>query len=247
LRSGPYRERADALEVLSNLAERETSGRFALLLETGSFDDKLGATGYFVLPPRSFEDVLHNARESEDRWLRRAARAFPDSTNPHQERGGSPGDPDLTEPEKEERDMERLLALRNVPIFAKLSLDRLEAIQQLMGEAEYMSGEAIVREGDSGRELFVLLEGEVETYLSYGSTNQRLLNTLTPVGYFGEIAVLDDAPRSATVVASKDSRLLTLAGEPFKELVLQTPEISFEIFRVLIKRMRSAEMTARES
>ncbi len=247
LRSGPYRERADALEVLSNLAERETSGLFALLLETGSFDDKLGATGYFVFPPRSFEDVLRNARESEDRWLRRAARAFPDSTNPQQERRDSPGESDLTEPEKEERDMERLLALRNVPIFAKLSLDRLEAIQQLMGEAEYMSGEAIVREGDSGRELFVLLEGEVETYLSYGSSNQRLLNTLTPVGYFGEIAVLDDAPRSATVVASKDSRLLTLAGEPFKELVLQTPEISFEIFRVLIKRMRSAEMTARES
>jgi len=137
--------------------------------------------------------------------------------------------------------MERLMALRNVPVFAKLHLDRLEAIHQLMSVADYLRGEEIVREGESGRELFVLLEGEVETYKNYGTPEERFLGTLTPVGYFGEIAVLDDAPRSATVIASKDSRLLTLGGEPFKELVLQTPEISFEIFKVLTARVRAAE------
>ena len=62
----------------------------------------------------------------------------------------------------------------------------------------------------------------------------------------GEIAVLDDAPRSATVVVSKDARLFTLDGERFKELIMQAPEITFDIFGVLIRRVRIAEDRERE-
>ncbi len=137
--------------------------------------------------------------------------------------------------------MQRLLALRKVPLFTELSLDRLEAIHQLMHESEYLRGECVVREGDVGDDLFVLLEGELKIYKSHGTADERLLSTLTPVGYMGEIAILDDSVRSATAIASKDSRLLSLGGEPFKEIVLQTPEIAFEIFKVLTARIRAAE------
>jgi len=99
----------------------------------------------------------------------------------------------------------------------------------------------VVREGDVGDDLFVLLEGELEIYKSHGTEDERLLSTLTPVGYMGEIAILDGSVRSATAIASKDSRLLSLGGAPFKEIVLQTPEISFEIFKVLTARIRAAE------
>ena len=61
------------------------------------------------------------------------------------------------------------------------------------------------------------------------------------MGCFGEIAILDGAARTATVIASKDSLLLTLGAEPFKELVLQAPEISFAIFSALTERIRMAE------
>ena len=138
--------------------------------------------------------------------------------------------------------MQRLLALRKVPLFTGLSLDRLQVIHQLTQESEYLRGECVVREGDPGDDLFVLLEGELEIYKSHGSSEQRLLSTLTPVGYMGEMAILDGSARSATAIASKDSRLLSLGGEPFKEIVLQTPEISFEIFKVLTARIRAAEV-----
>jgi len=61
------------------------------------------------------------------------------------------------------------------------------------------------------------------------------------VNYFGEMAILDGAPRSATVVAGTDARLLKLNGERLNELILQTPEIAFELFRVLTQRIRAAE------
>ena len=61
------------------------------------------------------------------------------------------------------------------------------------------------------------------------------------MNYFGEMAILDGAPRSATVVAGTDARLLKLNGERLNELILQTPEIAFELFRVLTQRIRTAE------
>ena len=138
--------------------------------------------------------------------------------------------------------MQRLLALRKVPLFTELSLERLESIHQLMHESNYLAGECVVREGDIGDDLFILLEGELEIYKNHGTPDERLLNTLTPVAYMGEMAILDDSERSATAIASKDSRLLSLGGDTFKEIVLQTPEISFEIFKVLTARIRAAEM-----
>ena len=87
----------------------------------------------------------------------------------------------------------------------------------------------------------MLLEGELEIYKNHGRPEARLLSTLTPIDYMGEMAILDGAARSATAIASKDSHLLRLGGEPFKEIVLQTPEISFEIFKVLSERIRAAE------
>jgi CRP-like cAMP-binding protein len=68
-----------------------------------------------------------------------------------------------------------------------------------------------------------------------------LLTEVAAVSYFGEMAALDDEPRSATVVAADPSRMLRLEGESLKELIYQMPEISFEIMRVLTARVRDAE------
>jgi CRP-like cAMP-binding protein len=116
-----------------------------------------------------------------------------------------------------------------------------------MKTVQYVEGEVIVREGDPGTELFVLLEGEVKVYRERGSSEPLLLNTLTPVSYFGEIAILGAERRTGTVVASRDSTLLSLGGERLKDLILQTPEMSFELFRYLIDRIRVAEQRLEES
>jgi HEAT repeat protein len=227
LRLGSRRARANALEVIANLGDREASELLVLLLEEGVLRDKMRAVAGHFRPPRDSNEVVSLAEASSDRWIGCALRA---------------------RNQTEDREtMEQLLALRQVSLFAHLSLDQLEAIRRATKTAQYVEGEVIVREGDPGTELFVLLEGEVKVYREWGSAQPTLLNTLAPVSYFGEIAILDGEQRSATVVASRDSTLLSLRGERLKELILQTPEISFELFRGLITRFRAAEQRLEES
>jgi hypothetical protein len=225
LRLGAARARADALEVLSNLGDRQAAGLLALLHEGGPVEDRIRGVARFAGRPRSAEDVLAAGRASSDPWIRLAA-GFG---------AGEGGD------EEGRSTMERLLALREVPLFAQLRLDQLESIQRAMRDEEYVRGEIVVREGEPGSELYLLLAGEVEVWIDYGLPSERRVNRLAAVSAFGEMAVLDDETRTATIVVSKDARLAVLGGDRLKELILAMPEISFEIFRELIARVRRAE------
>ncbi len=221
LRFGSPRARGDALEVLSNLGDREAAALLVLQLEDGLLEDKLVAVAASLRVPDSAAEVVAAAREAPDPWLRLGAHPRPG-------------------PIEEER-MERLLVLREVPLFAGLSLDQLEAVNRLVRETRWLAGEIVLREGDLGNELYVLVSGELRVYRSFGTPQQILLNTLHPVSAVGEMGVLADAPRLATNVVAVDSTLLVLDGEHLKDLILQVPEISFEIFRVLTARVRAAE------
>jgi CRP-like cAMP-binding protein len=128
-----------------------------------------------------------------------------------------------------------------VDLFQQLSLEQLEAIATVTQEADYLPGEVIVREGDPGDRLFLLLEGEVRVVKGHGSAREIPLPNLRAVDYFGEMAVLDDEPRSATILAATPTHLLTLDGESLRELIRGHPEISFSIFRVLTRRLRAVE------
>jgi Cyclic nucleotide-binding domain/HEAT repeats len=231
LRLAPPRARADALEVLSNLGDRQAAALLALLHEGGNIEDRIRGIARFAGRPRTPEAALAAAREAGDPWIRLAARCGP---------GAASGDGE------ERHIMERLLALREIPIFAHLRLDQLESIQRAMREETYMRGEVVVREGEPGNELYLVLEGEVEVWIDHGGPAERRVNVLPAVGWFGEMAALDDETRTATIVVSRDARLASLAGERLKELILSMPEISFEIFRELIARVRRAERHGRE-
>lgn len=137
--------------------------------------------------------------------------------------------------------MQRLLALKRIGLFSNLSLEQLEAINQVAEEAEYLPGEIILREGEQGEKLYLLLEGEVEIVKDHGTPHQRTLARMAAVSYFGEMAILDNERRSATCVSSSHARLLTLDGPSLKALILQMPEISFAIFPTLTARLRTAE------
>jgi len=223
LRFGGGRSRADALEVLSNLGDRESAGLLVLLHESGPLADKLRALGKRIEIPANAEALVARSLHDEVGWIRLAARAI----------GG-------TGPAEEET-MERLLALKQVPLFATLSLDQLEAVHQITREKSFLPGEVLMREGDPGGELYLLLEGTVRVWKNHGTPQATPLSTLAAVSYFGEMAILDDEPRSATVIAVERSRLLSLDGRNLKDLVHQMPEIAFEIFRVLTSRVRAAE------
>ena len=87
----------------------------------------------------------------------------------------------------------------------------------------------------------LVMEGELAVWHDWHGSAPVRLNTLGPGSYFGDIAILDRAPRSASVLATRPSRLLVLEGTLFRELILDRPEIAFEVFHVLAERLRAAE------
>jgi len=226
LHRGSPRAQGDALEVLSHLGDREAANLLVLIHEAGPLEERLPEVIDIPSLPRNTEEVLAAAHESESRWIEMAARLVTAPLGSHT---------------REEELMERLVALKQVPLFSHLSLEQLEAVQQITREVEYLANEVIVKEGEPGGELYLLIEGEVRIFKSYGTSNERSLSTMCAVSYFGEMAALDDEPRSATVVAAERSRMLCLDGESLNDLIRQMPEISFEIMRVLTARVRRAE------
>jgi CRP-like cAMP-binding protein len=127
-----------------------------------------------------------------------------------------------------------------------MSLEQLEAIDALLREVHYVEGETICREGDPGDELLVILEGEVGFSRRAAQGGELHLSTFGAGSWFGEMAVLSDEPRSATARASKPSRILSLRGDRLKELVLEMPELAFEILRELAARLRAADRRLEE-
>lgn len=228
LRFANLRARADALEVLSNLGDREASQLLVLLLEAGAMREKLQSLPPSLVRQAEWGHFASGTWLSHDHWLAQAVAWL-------QGEGGDPS----TRPKEEQ--VERLLVLRKVPLFAQMNLEQLVAIDQRLEEVEYLAGEVVFEEGQLGAELYILLEGAVKIVKALGQTQELLLTRLEGVNYFGEMAILDDEPRSASVVVERNSRLLVLKGEQLKDLVEQMPEMAFEIIKVLTARIRQAD------
>jgi len=118
-------------------------------------------------------------------------------------------------------------------------------VHQITKEVEYLPGEVILKQDERGDELFLLIEGRVRIFTNYGLPNESEKPEQRAVSSFGEMAVLHDGTRTATVVAADRSHLLRLDGNSLRELLMQMPEISFEMFRVLVERVRTAEDQSR--
>lgn len=234
LRFSSLRARADALEVLSNLGDREAAKLLVLLLEDDNWSERINQLPPSVKLPENLADVLEWLRQGTDPWFKlvnsHLAVSLP-TTNTGIIRLKN-------RQTKELQFMERLLVLRKVPLFAQMSLDQLDAINQLLKELQYIKGEVLINEGDLGDELYILVEGSVRILKGRGTAQELELNKMSGVSYFGEMSILDDEPRSASVVADTDCSLLVLRGEQLKILIHQLPEIAFEIFKVLTARIR---------
>jgi hypothetical protein len=228
LRSGPARSRGDVLEVLSHMGDREAARLLVLIHETSPLEERLAEISEYVKLPGSPNEIVELGRHAESRWIQMASHAI--------------AAPDGSRREEVEL-MERLLALKQIPLFSSLSLEQLDAIRKITREVEYLPNETIVNEGDPGGEIFLLIQGEVRFVKGHGTPAERHLSTQPAVSYFGEMAALDDMGRTVTVIATQPSTMLCLDGRSLKDLILQMPEISFHIMRVLTARVRRAEQT----
>ena len=99
---------------------------------------------------------------------------------------------------------------------------------------EFKAGDVIFQAGDAASELFVIADGEVEIRLG-----NRVLEKLPRYGIFGEMALIDAAPRSATAVAATDARLVAVGEKQFLFLVSNTPFFALNVMRVMARRLRT--------
>ena len=99
----------------------------------------------------------------------------------------------------------------------------------------YKAGEVIFQEGDPAKELFIVKSGKVNIQLG-----NRLLDTLPELSIFGEMALIDPAPRSATAVAATDATIVPVDEKQFLFLVSRTPHFALNVMRVLARRLRTS-------
>jgi HEAT repeat protein len=130
-----------------------------------------------------------------------------------------------------------ILFLKRIPLYGSMTLDQLRTIAAHLTERDMFPGEIIFREGDSNQELYLIVSGKVHIVKHFGAKS-RTLATLQAGDFFGEMAIFEDRPRSADAVGAEQGILLVLSPERFRQVVLQDPAISFEIFRVLSFRIR---------
>jgi hypothetical protein len=135
--------------------------------------------------------------------------------------------------------IEKMMLIRQVPIFAQLDADDLEELATIVEERRIDAGRNLVTEGESGDAVYLLVKGQVRVYV--GGTNgtpETVIAELGPGACIGEMAVLDASPRSASVRALERTRALRVPGEGFKRLLGERPEMSEAIVAELVRRMR---------
>jgi len=123
-------------------------------------------------------------------------------------------------------------ALKRAPLFEGLSRKELVQLARLTEDLEVPAGKVLCKEGETGREFFVIVDGTVEV-----KTNGKRRATLGPGDFVGEIALLEQVPRMATVTATTPVRFFVLTREDFRHLVDQNPSVERKVLRALAMRL----------
>ena len=206
--------RAQAIEALESLGDRALAGQVVRLLEDAAPSD---------LPTR--DTVLARLGEDDDPWLRRLALAC----------SGGPAVPETT---RSRTELETMLELRRVPLFAGLDPEDLQRIAATAVERVYAPDEALMTEGDLGDELVILLEGSVRVERAEPDGTIRQIRTFEAGEHIGELAVLRERPRVATVSAEAGgARGLVVSGVGLKAILRERPDAAMAMLATLAERI----------
>ena len=245
LRSPDSDTRAQAIEAIDALGDRRLAQAIVRLL-----DSDARAVG------RDVESALAALADDDDPWLRtlamrsvaealaqrqadlaRRAAADPDPAvrrrlgTMHPEGGATMADTAATLGE-----LDRMLFLRRVPLFEQLEPEDLQRLAATATERLFEAGEALVREGEAGDELIVLVEGTVRVVRIEDGV-ERHLRTYRGGDHIGELAVLRERPRAATVIADTVVRGLVIGGDGLRALLAERPDAAMAMLGTLAERI----------
>jgi CRP/FNR family transcriptional regulator, cyclic AMP receptor protein len=132
--------------------------------------------------------------------------------------------------------------LRGVSIFSELEPAAAAALERVAKVRDYPESAVVVSRGDAGDALFVLVRGRMKVVL-YGESGREIILSIfkSPGDFFGEMSLLDDEPRSATVIAAEPSRLLVLSRAEFQAHLEAHPRTALRVLRELSRRLRRAD------
>ena len=123
-------------------------------------------------------------------------------------------------------------ALKRAPLFAGLSRKELVQLARVSDDLEVPPGKVLCKEGQTGREFFVIVDGEVEV-----TRGGKHVATRTAGEFFGEIALLEETPRTATVTAKTPLRFFVLTRKDFRHLVNENRNVERKVLRALARRV----------
>lgn len=129
--------------------------------------------------------------------------------------------------------LERVALLKGVDIFAHTPDEMLSAVAAIVTEIEYQPGETFIKQGDYGESMYLIVDGAVLIH-----QGEREIFTLGPGKSVGELAILDLAPREASVTTVEPSRLFRIDKDAFDEVLDDSPEIAQSVIRALCQRVR---------
>jgi CRP/FNR family cyclic AMP-dependent transcriptional regulator len=139
------------------------------------------------------------------------------------------------------RGREALDTLRNIPLFSSVRDADLEAIASLLIERRFPRHKTIVEEGLPGDYMYILCEGRVQVSKLSDDGREKILEFLEDGDFFGEMSLLDNAPRSASVRALADTRILALSRADFLAVLRRSPDLAMAVIQELTRRLRRVD------
>lgn len=131
--------------------------------------------------------------------------------------------------------------LGRVPLFVDLGKRELQRLSVACRPRDYAAGEVLVRQGEPGAGLFIMVSGRVQITQHHENVTSQAISTAGPGEVFGEMALLDDQPRSATITALEPTRVLLLPVFDFRAALREDGDISVRLLSVVSRRLRAAE------
>ena len=133
------------------------------------------------------------------------------------------------------------MLLRNIPLFANLSDEDIAMISAEVTAKSFPKHTIIMSEGEKSDSMYVVVSGKVKVLISDEEGKEIILSILGPGEFFGEMALIDNQPRSATVITMEPSHFNVIAQADFMRVLTKNPSIAQTILRALAKRLREAD------
>jgi CRP-like cAMP-binding protein len=148
---------------------------------------------------------------------------------------------------REREEQQIAAALRRVALFATLGDGQLAELARVARRYRYHRDEVIFYQGDPGDTFYVILSGQVKVGVTSPEGQEAILVMLDAGEGFGEFALLDDQPRSATIETTRPTEVLAIRKDDFRRLLRQLPDIAIGLLRVLTKRLRNTDQLVEDA